>query len=293
MKRTFPVKKLAITLVVLLGVLVAADFGAAAVAEYKVSQKMRTQLDLPRAPAVRINGFPFLTQAVTGDFRHVEIRARGVQVGELSEVGVQANLYHARVSTSEVLAGTADRITVDRLLGRIRLKASDIGRFIGVDDLGIAPAPKGALDDSGEGSGGSGSSGSSGEGSGSPDGSGSEGTGGSSESDDPSKAVIKLDGTVNIAGTDNHVQVVAVLSLIQGKLQIAPRKLELDNSAFGPIPLPDVFEQSVLKRFTTTLDPGKLPFTVTPTAVRAERGALIVEGTARNVTIDAHGLRTR
>ncbi|MDR7302214.1 LmeA family phospholipid-binding protein [Haloactinomyces albus] len=286
MKRTFPVKKLAITLVVVFGLLIAADFGTAAVAEYQVSQKMRTRLDLDKSPAVRINGFPFLTQAIAGDFRNVRIRAKGVQVGEFSEVGVQANLHHAEVATSKVLAGTAERITVDKIVGRIRLKASDIGRFIGVNDLNITPAPKNALDEAGRDSSG-GTSGDSGRGAGSGESGDSSG-----DSDGRRKAVIKLDGTVNIAGTDNHVQVIAILSLVDEKLRIAPRKLELDNSAFGPIPLPDVFEKSVLKRFTTTLDPGKLPFTVTPTAVRAERGALIVEGTTRNVTIDATGLST-
>ncbi|RCW47038.1 DUF2993 family protein [Halopolyspora algeriensis] len=282
MKRTFPVKKLAITLVIMLGLLVAADFGAAAVAEYQVSQKMRTQLDLAKAPAVRINGFPFLTQAIAGDFRNVQIRAKGVQVGEFTEVGVQANLHHARVSTSEILAGTAEKLTVDKLVGRIRLKDSDIGRFIGVENLNINPASRKALTDTGRQS------------SKNPDRGASSGETGSSPGDPAGQrnTIIKLDGTVNIAGTDNHVQVIAVLSLVDGKLRIAPRKLELDNSAFGPIPLPDVFEESVLKRFTTTLDPGKLPFTVTPTAVRAERGALVVEGTTKNVTINAQGLST-
>ncbi len=280
MKRSFPAKKLVVALVAVAGLFVAADFGAAAVAEYQVSQKMRTELRLAKAPKVRIDGFPFLTQAVAGDFRHVEIKARGVDVGEFTEVGVQADLHHARVSTAAVLAGSADRLEVDKVVGRIRLKASDIGRFIGVPDLAIAPAPPSALDDSNEGEPGSGSG---------TDGSGSDGSG---PGRDPTSAVIKLDGTVNIAGTDNHVTVVAALELVNGKLRIAPRKLELDNSAFGPIPLPEMFEKSVLRRFTTTLDPGKLPFRVTPTAVRVERGAVVVEGTASHVTIDAHGLST-
>lgn len=284
MKRSFPGKKLVITLVVVLGLLVAADFGAAAVAEYQVSQKMRTELDLKKAPAVHINGFPFLTQAVTGDFRDVEIKAKGVHVGQFTEVGIQADLHHAHISTADVLAGKANRLEVEELVGRVRLKASDIGRFIGVNDLNINPAPPSALKDDESSSNGSDSS----------DGSAGSGSGQGSglDTNDPTTAVIKLDGTVNIAGTDNHVTVVAVLSLVDGKLRIAPRELKLDNSAIGPIPLPEMFEKSVLQRFTATLDPGMLPFRVTPTAVRVEPGALIVEGTARNVTIDAQGLST-
>lgn len=285
MKRSLPAKKLIITLVIVVGVLVAADFGAAAVAEYQVAQKMRTELDLKRDPEVRINGFPFLTQAAAGDFRDVEIKARGVDVGEFTEVGVQAELHHAHVSTADVLAGSASSLRVDEVLGRVRLKAGDIGRFIGVNDLAITPAPASALKDE-QGSDGSGGSGSGDSGSESGQGSDVE------TANDPSTAIIRLDGTVNIAGTDNTVTVLAVLSLVDGKLRISPRELKLDNSAIGPIDLPEMFEKSVLRRFTATLDPGKLPFRVTPTAVRVEKGALVVEGTASNVTIDAHGLST-
>ncbi|MBA8827261.1 hypothetical protein FHX42_004645 [Saccharopolyspora lacisalsi] len=276
-------KKLAITLAVVVALLVGADFSAAAIAEHQVSRKMRTQLKLAHAPAVRINGFPFLTQATSGDFHDVSIKAKGVRVDELTEVGVRAHLYHARVSTSALMAGKADELQVDEVVGRLRLKASDIGRFIGIGDLNIAPAPANALRDSSGGSDNSVTGSDSGSGSGSESG---------SDPSDPTETTIKLDGTVNIASTDNHVQVIATLSLVDGKLRIEPRELKLDNSAFGPIPLPDIFEQSVLDKFTTTLDPGQLPFTVTPTAVRAEHGALIVEGTAHEVKISPKGMST-
>lgn len=278
-------KKLAVTLVVAVALLVGADFGAAAIAEYQVSQKMRAQLNLTRAPAVRINGFPFLTQAATGDFRNVDIKAKGVRVGQLSEVGVQAHLHHARVSTSKVLAGKADELKVDKVVGRVRLKASDIGRFIGISDLNIAPAPKDALKKSAGESGDSDGSDGSGTGNGSSGGSGSDPS-------NPTKTTIQLTGSVNIASTDNQVKVIATLELVDGKLRITPRTLDLNNSAFGPIPLADVFEQSILRKFSTTLDPGQLPFTVTPTAVRVEPGALIVEGTARDVSISPGGVST-
>ncbi len=281
-------KKLVITLVVVLGVLIAADFGAAATAEYQVSQHMREQLKLNEDPSVRFNGFPFLYQAAAGDYRDVEVQARAVRVGQLSEVGVEANLLHARVATSEVIAGNANEINVDEVLGRVRLKASDIGRFLNINDLRIAPAPKGALSepdntDVGDLGGTPGS----------PAGNPSDGTVAPGSQVDRTKTTIALDGSVNIAGTQNKVHVIAVMSLLNGQLKIEPRKLDLNNSALGAIPLPKVFEQSVLQQFTTTLDPGIMPFKVTPTAVSAEQGALVVEGSARNVTIGAAGLSTR
>ncbi|GAA2814790.1 DUF2993 domain-containing protein [Saccharopolyspora taberi] len=267
-------KKLVITLVVVIGLFVAADFGAAAVAEYQVSKKMRTELRLAEDPEVRINGFPFLWQAAWGDYRDVRLSARSVQVGQLSEVGVEADLHHARVSAADVISGTADKVQVDEVVGRVKLKASDIARYIGITDLTINPAPKDAL--SGEDSG------------------GGEQSGGDSPSStvDRTRTVVQLDGSVNIAGENTQVKVIAVLSLLNGQLKIEPRKLDIVTGTYGEIPIPDVFEKAVLNRFNTSLDPGLLPFAVTPTAVGVETGALIVEGTARDVTLGPDGMTT-
>jgi hypothetical protein len=266
------VKKLAIALVILFGVLVGADFGAAAIAEYQVAKRMAAQLHLRETPDVRINGFPFLTQVIAGNYRDVQLAANAVQVGKLNEVGIEADLHGARVSTAELIAGTADRVTVDQLVGRVKLKASDVARLIGIQDLTIDPATKDALADD--------------------DGNISDADEQLAAGTDDTKTVVQLDGTVNIAGSDNKVRVIAVLSLVNGQMQIEPRKLDLNNSAMGPIELPAIFEQSVLKQFSTTLDPGMLPFEIKPTAVRAERGALVIEGTADNVTISGNGVTT-
>ncbi|QUH05426.1 DUF2993 domain-containing protein [Saccharopolyspora erythraea] len=269
-------KKLAITLVIVIGLLVAADFGAAAIAEYQVSKKMRQQLALNEDPSVRINGFPFLYQAAVGDFRDVQLAAQAVKVGQLSEVGIEADLHHARVSTPDVVAGKADRIQVDELVGRVKLKASDVGRFIGITDLTINPAPKDALTSE----------------DGSSDGSGDAEQSGPSSTVDRTRTTVQLDGSVNIAGEQTKVKVIAVLSLLNGQLKIEPRKLDIVTGSYGEIPLPEVFERSVLEQFNTSLDPGLLPFEVTPTAVGVERGALIVEGSAANVTIGPGGMTT-
>ncbi|GAB2655680.1 DUF2993 domain-containing protein [Saccharopolyspora gloriosae] len=266
-------KKLVVTLVIVLGLLVVADYGAASVAEYQVSQKVREQLKLDEDPSVRVHGFPFLTQAVAGDYQDVELAAKAVRVGELSELGVEANLHHARVALGDVIAGKADEIQVDELVGRVKLKASDVGRYIGITDLTINPAPKDALDEPADGNDGSGST---------------TGTGAS----DPSRATVALDGSLDIAGNNVRVKVIGVLSLLNGQITIEPKKLDIADQALSDIPLGDVFEKSILQQFTTTIDPGVLPFSVTPTAVRVERGALVMEGTAQDVTIGSGGVTT-
>ena len=265
-------KKLVITLVVLVAVLVAADFGAAAAAEYQVAQKMRTDMHLASDPEVRINGFPFLTQAVAGDYRDVSVNARTVRVGQLNDVDIEADLRHARIALSDVLSGSADHLDVDELVGRVKLKASDVGRIIGITDLTINPAPKDALEDAPAGG---------------SDSSGDQAPGGV----DNSRATVALDGTIGIAGNNVRVKVIAVLSLLNGQLKIEPKKLNLADQSLSDIPMGDVFEESILQQFKTTLDPGMLPFRVTPTAVRAERGALVIEGVSKNVTIGPGGVQ--
>ncbi|GAA2336003.1 DUF2993 domain-containing protein [Saccharopolyspora halophila] len=265
-------KKLAITLVVVIALLVAADFGSAAVAEYQVSKRVAERLKLRDNPEVQINGFPFLTQVAAGDYRDVRMKADAVPVGPFNQLGVEADLHGTKVSTAQLIQGTADQVTVDHLVARVKLRASDVARLIGIQDLTIEPATKDALADD--------------------DGKVKPADAKLAEGDDPTKALVRLSGTVNIAGSDNKVQVISVLSLAGEKMKIEPRKLELNNSTFGEIDLPPLFERSVLEQFKTTLDPGMLPFEVQPTGVRAERGALVVEGTADNVEVTGSGVKT-
>lgn len=252
-------KKLVITLVIVLGLLVAADFGAATVAQQQVSKQVRSQLKLPQDPSVTIHGFPFLYQAVTGDYPDVEMNADSVALGELHDVGVGATLQHARIPLSDVLGGKTDRLTVDQVDGRMKLKAPDVGRMIGIQNLRINPASPQDL----------------------------AAAGGSSGNGQP----VALDGSINIAGRNLHVKVVAVLSLRGGKLEVQPKSLDLADK-LDSIPLGRAFENSILQQFATTLDTRMLPFKIQPTGVQVEPGALVVEGKANQVAMGPDGVRT-
>nr|WP_228046529.1 DUF2993 domain-containing protein [Saccharopolyspora sp. HNM0983] len=253
--------------------LVGADFAAAAFTERQVATEVGKQLKVQQDPDVSINGFPFLTQAAAGNLRDVQLAAKSAQVGELQDVDLEADLHSARFTPSEVIAGNANDLAVDNMVARVKLKSSDVGRLIGVQDLAINPAPEDALD---------GTDGTSGQ----------NDQAGTGQSGDQTSTAVALDGTVNIAGSQNKVSVVAVLALVDGKLQIEPKKLGLDNDSFGQIALPSAFEEAILSQFKTTLDPGMLPFEITPTGVRAERGALVAEGSADNIKVSQDGVTT-
>lgn len=266
-------KKLAITLVILFALLVGADFATAAFTEQQVSKEVGKQLKVQQEPDVSINGFPFLTQAAAGNLRDVQLAAKSAQVGDLQDVDLEADLHNARFTPSEVISGNANNLAVDNMVARVKLKSADVGRLIGVQDLAINPAPQGALN-------------------GTDESSGQGDQAGSGPAEDKTRTTVAMDGTVNIAGTENRVSVVAVLALVDGQLEVTPKKLSLDNDTIGQLSLPPAFEEAILSQFNTTLDPGMLPFEVTPTGVRAERGSLVAEGTADNVKVSPDGVTT-
>jgi len=70
-------RPIVITVVILLALLVGADFGAAAVAEYQVSKRAKAAFNLSDDPAVTVRGFPFLTQAIGGEYDHITVDSNG------------------------------------------------------------------------------------------------------------------------------------------------------------------------------------------------------------------------
>jgi hypothetical protein len=253
------VKKAAIVLLVLIGLLVAVDFGAAAAAEYQVSKRLRGHLGLPDDPAVRINGFPFLTQAIAGDYRNVEVTADRVTVARLRNIGVEATLLHVRVPLSELLSGSADSVHVDEVIGRARIQVAEVGKMIDVEDLRIEQVP---------------------------------------EEDQPTPTTspsasgtgtVKLIGTAEVAGQRTEVAIIGSLELVGGQIEVTAHDVELGGNAASD-QLPPALKQQLLRGFSARLDPGALPFTVTPTSIRLENDTLVVEGTARDIELTTAGV---
>src|SRR3954464_13381216 len=75
------VRRVIAVVIVLVALAVGVDYGAAALTESAVAREMRTQLNLADDPSVRINNFPFLTQALTGRYKSIDVTADHVAVG--------------------------------------------------------------------------------------------------------------------------------------------------------------------------------------------------------------------
>lgn len=258
-------RRLVIALLVLAGLLVAADFGSAALAESAVSRQMRGQLGLVDDPAVRINGFPFLTQALSGQYSSVDVVASRISVGELQELDVSAQLRDVTAPLSMLLGSGPKTLDVAEAEGTVRVPAADVERLLpGVEDLRIETIDDRALQDAVE-----------------------DGGEESLTEIDPDTAA-RLVGTVTLLGQQAEVSVIAVLQLTDGQVQVGPRDVRLGGSE-APA-LPAAAQRVVERMFTTRVDPGSLPLQVTPTALRAVNGALEIRGTAADLTLGADSI---
>ncbi len=257
------VRKLILGLIVLLGLALLVDFGAAAWSEYRVSRTLREGGALTSDPAVTIHGFPFLLQARNGHYENVEIRAQGVHSDMLGDITIEANLIGAHAQASELLDGSIRSVPVDLLYGRVRIDATELGRLYNIPpDLQISAPPA----------------------------SKSDGTGGSGGSGPTTAGGVVLTGTVPVGPVTAQVSVQADLLLDGDRVRIVASDLY-----FGPpegdadYTVPDPLKPIVLGLFTTTIEPQDLPFGVYPTAVEARGSQIVIEGEAHDTVIDLDG----
>ena len=258
-------RRLVIALLVLVGLFVAVDYGAAALAESAVSRQMREQIGLVDDPSVRINGFPFLAQAISGEYGTVDVDAQRISVGELQEIGVRAQLRDVSAPLPMLLGSGPKSISVQEVEGTVRIPPSDVERLVpGIEDLRIENvdyyALEQAVDDGGD---------------------------KSLRTIDPENAV-RLVGTATMLGQQSEVAVIAVLELVDGQAQIVPRDVRLGGSDAEPLPGP--LQRTLQQRFTLRIDPGSLPLAATPTRLRAAGGAIEISGFADDLTLGGAAL---
>ncbi|WP_405012072.1 DUF2993 domain-containing protein [Kitasatospora sp. NBC_01539] len=89
--------KLTIGLVALVGLLAGADRIAVGVAEDEAADRLASGGRMSQPPSVHIEGFPFLTQALAGEFDEVRLSGEGMTVGDGKEQ-VALRSFSARLS---------------------------------------------------------------------------------------------------------------------------------------------------------------------------------------------------
>lgn len=262
------VKRIVIVLLVLVAVLVAADFGVAAAGENQLSKKIRTQLNLSSDPAVTIHGFPVILQALKGDYSDISISATGVAAkNTLRDLEIDADLHHVRVPLSQLLSGNVSSAKIDEVDGKVRVKAADIGRLLKLPDLTITPVPLDTI----------------------------LGVGAQQRlqpdptfAKDNTMAGIDMAASVNIAGEQTKIDAFGVISLVNGDIQITPKNLKATNSQVSG-QLPQAVLAPFLKLFTVTLSGRtlQLPFSAQATGVEVDNGAVVLQGKATGIVFNA------
>jgi hypothetical protein len=254
-------RRLIITVLVLAAVLVAADFGAAALAESAVSRQMRGQLGLVDDPSVRINGFPFLTQAISGKYPSIDVDATRIPYGTFKELEITAQLQGVTAPLPMLLGSGPKTIEVARADGTVKIDAADLERLVpqatkvrieSVDKTTLQQAVKNGADPS-------------------------------VGKLDPDHAA-RLVGTVSFFGASAEVAEIATLQLSKGKADIVPVDVRLSDGT--GLPVPSSVQKEILNLFRIPLYDGDLPLNVVATTFRAQDGTLQIGGTARNLTLD-------
>jgi hypothetical protein len=99
-------KGLVIVLILLVGLVIAADRIGLAVAQDAIAKNVESQYDLDHKPEVKIKGFPFLTQALKGRYGEID-----VNVGDFTQLGV--HLTGTKVTLKGVDAPLSDALHND------------------------------------------------------------------------------------------------------------------------------------------------------------------------------------
>jgi hypothetical protein len=134
-RRRHPLRVVIIVLIILIGLLVAADFAARAYAENKTASEIKQQ-GFPKKPSVDIEGFPFLTQVVAKDFKDIQISSSNIPEGPLDIASIDATLKNVHINgafsggTIDSLNGTAT-ITFTALANAMTAEAGPLGQLAG------------------------------------------------------------------------------------------------------------------------------------------------------------------
>lgn len=254
-----------ISLAVILGVLVGLDFGSAAVAEHQVATRMKNELQLSSDPSVRINDFPFLTQALGSEYTHIEVEADGVSVGPLADIGVEAELRGVHADINEIVRNELSEVKVDEVEGRVRITDRALGRVLGLPSLRLQKASEEEVEQA-------------------------FGSVDIDQNDDDPRAAVRMIASTDADGEQVDAIVIALVEIVDQKIRITATDVRLGSDDVGEFSLPDAFKRPLLTSFSAEVDPGAVPFTAHATGVYVEGGSLVAEGTARDVTIDQAGI---
>jgi hypothetical protein len=121
-------KGLVIFLVLLIGLVIAADRIGLVVAQDEIAKNVATEYGLDHKPKVKIKGFPFLNQALTGRYGEID-----VNVGDFTQLGVHltgtvVTLKGVDAPLSDALHGDSSKMVADTAISTATVPYADVNK---------------------------------------------------------------------------------------------------------------------------------------------------------------------
>lgn len=123
-------KGVVVSAVVVVGLAALADRGLAAAAGSATGEAVQRSEGMSDEPDVTFRGFPFVTQAIRGEFTEVDVDARDVRVDDLVFSRVEADLRGVEVSLQDALAGEVEAVPVESGTAVVTLDFADLNSYL-------------------------------------------------------------------------------------------------------------------------------------------------------------------
>ena len=135
-------KKLVVFAGILVGLAALADRGLAVVAGNATASRIRAHEGLREDPDVTFKGFPFVTQAVKGEFRQVDVTVRDLERGGVTIDRIDASLLGVKVDLSAALDGRVSAVPVSAGEATMRVTYGDLGAYLATKPGNIRVVPR-------------------------------------------------------------------------------------------------------------------------------------------------------
>ncbi|MGI8677089.1 MAG: LmeA family phospholipid-binding protein [Jatrophihabitans sp.] len=119
------------------------DRGAAAVAERTAAEYLSIPFGHPAR--VRVHGTPFLTQALRGCYRAVDVSSGGLRIGDMTGATLDASLRNVYLPIRDLIRRRASELPCEHVEGQIVLPYGELARVAKIPGLELSLDAHGRL----------------------------------------------------------------------------------------------------------------------------------------------------
>jgi LmeA-like phospholipid-binding len=121
-------KGLVIFLILVIGLVIAADRIGLAVAQDQIAKNVASEYGLDHTPKVQIKGFPFINQALSGEYGEID-----VTVGDVTQLGVHltdtvVTLKGVKAPLSDAVHGDSSKMVADTATSVATVSYADVDK---------------------------------------------------------------------------------------------------------------------------------------------------------------------